>query len=196
MKTSSDGINWPNTYLLDATTGYQDTPTPVVWLGALYVFAIDNRSAHYIWQWDINGTSASGPYNEGAVEYSNYTVAATSWNDVLYLSWAGTGSGNPIYIKHRTLASGWSNDTVIPGNSGRPSLYPLQPAVGKMEMVYRGNNGHIYRTYTSDGVTFSLPIQSASTTNQTPIPFVEYDSSGDVWTIYVGQNGEVYTTQE
>jgi hypothetical protein len=207
MRRSLDGVSWQGPWSLTSNSNAPSVfrPAPVVLNGQLIVYTVIANcgtftcpnSDYFIFQYNINsdGISASGPYSEGGIyEQTGHTPAGTVWNNNLYLSWAGTDDSSPIYIKHYSLATGvWSSDTIISGNWGSPSLFPLSPS--QMELVYRGNNAHIYRIYTTDGVTFSPPIEdNASTTNHSPAPFLA--SGSDVWTFYVGQSDELYTALE
>ena len=79
----------------------------------------------------------------------------------------------------------WSPETLT-GKTGVPGI--MQDGVGELEMVYRGTDSYIYRTFSSNGATWK---DRSSTTPQTPIPF-EWYSAAD-WVFYIGMNSRLYT---
>jgi hypothetical protein len=114
----------------------------------------------------------------------------------VFLTWAGTASNNPIYIKHRECNfCTWTPPILVSGNFGLPTLLPISSQT--MEMVYRGNNLHLFRLYTNDGVSFGQPIQdNATTSNFAAIPFMVFPGRSNVWAFYTGQNSQLYTVIE
>jgi hypothetical protein len=127
-------------------------------------------------------------------ELTNFGPGATVWNGVLYLAFAGASSNRPLIIKHFDPNIGqWSGNTSVTAQNGVPSLFPLPT---EMEMVYYGNDNHIWRTYTSDGTTFTGTARdNGSSPVGPPLPFLAYGSS-DVWVFYNGPNGQLYTSIE
>ncbi|HWA97468.1 MAG TPA: hypothetical protein VG713_03210, partial [Pirellulales bacterium] len=183
MRRSSTGAagSWDGPYQLSGSG--QFTPAPVVWNDTLYLYSAEvctpGCNGSEILQGHMSGAQyiADGSINE----FTNNTVTAASWNGLLYVSWAGTDSDNPIYIKHYDSYFGWSSPYNIPNNWGRPAFF--QVGDGDLAIAYRGSNGHIYRVYTNDGMNFTSPIgDNASTTNQTPIPFMQWFAS-DLWVV-------------
>ena len=121
-------------------------------------------------------------------EYTNDSPTAATWNGVLYVSWAGTSSNKPIYIKHFDTA--WSPPTIISGANGRPSLFPT--SANRLTILYRGNNQIIYTVGSSDGTTFGSSQPNAATSNFSPAPFLL--SSAGLWTLDTGTTSHVYTS--
>lgn len=194
MRQSADGINWSASSQVGVDPVYTGTPTAIAAYGNLYIYALTVGGSYYhLVQVAVNGTTPLSTWWTG--ELTNNTPAAAFWNGNIYLAWSGTNSDKPIYVKHYDNASGtWSPPTIVPNNWGLPALFPLSSQT--MEMVYRGNNGHIYRLYSNNGVSFGAAIgDGASWTDQTPVPFYRWGDS-DAWTLYAGQNGRLYTTIE
>jgi hypothetical protein len=193
MRRSADGINWAGPWQIDGEGFWQFIPAPVVFNGQLFVFVVANLiNGPDIMQLDISGNSVSTIYFTG--EYSNVAPSAVTWNGNVYLSWDSLGSTN-IDIKHSSnlIPPTWSNISVLPV-AGNPGLFPLSSQT--MELVFGGNNAHIYRMYTNDGVSFGAAIEDlASTTNHKPLPFLAASAS-DVWVYYIGQNNELFTALE
>jgi hypothetical protein len=215
LKRSADGTTWGTTVDLDQSDGghFLYRPAPVVFESTLIVFVGYNLSyanTNYIFQYNIgsDGLSASGPWstttagqrfecfsnNTCNCETSNFASGATVWNGILYLAWAGATSGRPLFIKHFDPNIGqWSGDTSISAQNGIPSLFPLPTEI---EMVYYGNDNRIWRTYTTDGTTFTGTTRdNSSLPYGPPAPFLAYGAS-DVWVFYKGANGQLYTSIE
>jgi hypothetical protein len=214
LKRSADGTNWGTTVDIDPGEGgsFAYRPAPVVFQSTLTVFVTwtwgDGNS--YIFQYYIgsNGLLAGGPFNTinsgQAVsctfgggcnsEYTHAAPGAAAWNGNLYLAWAGATTSRPLLIKHFDPNIGqWSSDTSISAQNGIPSLFSLPT---KMELVYFGNDNHLWRTYTTDGTTFTGTTRdNASLPYGPPAPFLAYGAS-DVWVFYKGMNGQLYTALE
>jgi hypothetical protein len=191
MKTSTDGLNWTYGLLLDGGQKWNSPPVATVWDGDPVIF-IDYLSSgtSYLGQHTISpdGSWVSPLYNHGT---SSTRPSATIWNGALYFAWQSNGQ---IFTKHYTDSTGWSLPTTLTGKSGIPSIYPL--ANGNLEMVFRGNDSHIYRTYTTDGVSYGPAYQDPnSTSNHAIIPFLNWGASFN-WTFYVGVNNELFTIVE
>jgi hypothetical protein len=193
VRRSGDAVNWDAPSVIDGTSvvSYQPSAVPVDKLGVLHVFAVRNGNSVYEVSW--NGVNGFNAVDTG--EFSNHGPYAVFWNSQFYLTWAGTASNNPIYIKHGGK-DGWSPATLVSGNFGYPALFPI--GAGLMEMVYRGNTARIYHTYTTDGVSFGpVGVDNASATNFTPIPFMgTSDAHNSAWVFYTGQNSQYYTMVE
>jgi hypothetical protein len=127
---------------------------------------------------------------------TNRGVTAATWNGQVYVSWAGADSNNTIHIQHNSLLgsiSTWSANTTL-ADGGFPALIPLTNQT--MELVFRGNDSHIYRMYTGDGVSFGAPTKdNASTTNQKPVAFMPQGAS-DAWVYYIGVNSGLFAVLE
>ena len=192
MKRSADGINWPVTFQLDNEGFWGTIPAPVVFNGQLYLFATANLiNGPNIFQVNISGNTVSVMYVTG--QYSGVAPTAVAWKGNVYLAWDTLGSTN-IEILHASSLSppSYSNVSVLPV-AGNPALFPLSAQT--MELVFAGNDAHIYRSYTNDGVTFGAIAQdAASTTNHKPLPFIA--SGSDAWVYYIGQNNQLFTALE
>jgi hypothetical protein len=207
MKRSLDASTWEATRQIanrGGANGFQFSPALVVWDGQLLVYVDMDLSSFWVGgvtnalvQLNVDSSgSVSGPWNPGSPEITNDTPTAMVMNNqVLYLSWAGSASNKPIYIKHYTDAGGWSNDSILTGQYGHPALF--QQDIGTIKLVYRGmdSQAHIFHTYSQDGSFFYSPVEdNNSLTWHTPIPF--YASGASTWTFYVGENNLLYTAME
>jgi hypothetical protein len=127
---------------------------------------------------------------------TNRGVTTATWNGKVYLSVAGTDSNNTIHILHTSAldsVNSWSSSATL-ADGGYPALIPLTTQT--MELVFRGNDAHIYRMYTSDGVSFGAPTRdNASTTNQKPVAFMPQGAS-DAWVYYIGVDNGLFATLE
>jgi hypothetical protein len=198
MKRSADGVNWSQTWALDTEGFWLYVPSPVALNGQLALFAAANLiSGHVIFQVNIsNNTISNIFFTATGSGVTNRGPTAAAWNGNVYLSWAGTDANNTIHIQHIAdlgPSGTWSAMTAL-AEGGYPALIPLTNQT--MELVFRGNDAHIYRTYTSDGVSFGAATKdNASTTNQKPIAFIPQGSL-DAWVYYIGQNSGLYTALE
>jgi hypothetical protein len=191
VRRSTDGLNWDNPTNMHYAAGFSYQPSAVVLNSTLLVFCrITSKDIVEI-RWIGSPQSIVS-----TLESSNRGPYATVWNGTVYLTWAGTAADNPIYIKHRPPLGEWSSPTLVSGNVGFPALFPVDAQT--LALIYRGNNTHIYRVNTNDGVSFGAPVvDNSSVTNYTPIPFMRVSpQSPSVWTFYTGQNGLFYTAKE
>jgi hypothetical protein len=84
--------------------------------------------------------------------------------------------------------------TSLVAKSGIPALFPL--ANDSMQLVFRGNDSHIYHASTTDGVSYGNSTQdAASITNHAAIPFENWGAAAN-WVFYVGVNNELFTVLE
>jgi hypothetical protein len=199
MITSTDGVHWsPEDFFsygaVGGGTGEFGAPTAVVWDGQVLLYI--SELGYHLEQYNISGTSTSGPY----ITFGNYETystptrpSATVWQGRLEVAFTDAANGNEIGLISYTDATGWSSE-VLTGVSGIPDLFPL--AAGALNMVYRPSNDHIYSTFTSNGVTFSTPQEdTASTTYHAPIQFSNWGLSAN-WVFYIGENNELFTVLE
>jgi hypothetical protein len=206
MQTSTDGLNWSAASAVFSlyfqggsfnSNSWATPPAAVAWNGQpiLYIGTQNGGFTDALLQFNISGTSGSGPYVPGYwYPETPARPSVTIWNGALYLAWVDSENGNQVGLMHYTSASGWSGE-ILTGKYGIPGIHPL--AAGALQMVYRNaSNAHIYSTFTSDGVTFSTPQEDlASTTNRQPVPFSNWNLSSN-WTFYVGQNNDLFTVLE
>lgn len=199
MRRSGDGLNWAGPWALDTEGFWRYVPAPVALDNThLSLFTVANLiSGNTILEVDVNNTTVTNIFFTGTGSgATNRAPAATIWNGQVFLSWAGSDSGNTINIRHTSSLGGsgtWSPTTTL-SIGGIPSLIPLTSQ--SMELVFRGNDSHIYRTYTSNGVSFDPVTQDpASTTNEKLSAFMPQGTS-DAWVYYIGQNNGLYTALE
>jgi len=212
-KRSADGTNWGTTVdMAPGGNSFAYRPAPVVFQSTLSVFVTwtwtDGNSYILEYSFASDGVSAFGPSNTTAggqkfvciigggcnAEFTHAAPGAAVWNGNLYLAWAGSTTDRPLFIKHYGGPfSGWSGNTIVSAQNGIPSLWPLPT---KLEMVYYGNDNRLWRTYTTDGTTFTGTARdNASLPYGPPAPFLSYGAS-DVWVFYKGTNGQLYTSIE
>jgi hypothetical protein len=201
MKRSPDGRNWDEaTVPLSGGGMWRFRPALNVWTdNVLRVYAAREfcitvgGCANYLYQFDITsptvgGMTVAGPF--ATDEVTNDSPTTTTWKNDIYLSWAGTDSNKPIYIKHFNAITHWSVPSIVTGANGRPSLWPTSPDL--LTILYRGNNATVYSVNSDNGGLFGASTPNNATTNASPAPFQPLGSSG-IWTLYIGTNGGVYT---
>jgi hypothetical protein len=200
MRTTTDGAHWTAaSNLATPPEGLWSTPpTAVAWDGKPVVFIASGTSSilSCIFRYDVSGTTATrrNSQNGNGLVCTNTRPSATVWQGALYLAWTDdVANPGQIDIQHWTDAATWSLITNT-GKAGIPGIYPL--AAGALEMVYRGTDGHIYSTFTSDSTTFTTSVEdTASTTNHAPIPFLNWNLAAN-FTFYIGVNNQLFTVIE
>jgi hypothetical protein len=200
MRTTTDGMNWsgPSTLASPPQSNWSTPPAAVAWDGKPVVFIGSGNSnvLSCIYRYDVSGTTATfrTSQNGNGLVCSNARPSATVWQGALYLAWNDNYSHpGQIGIQHWTDSATWSLATYTTKN-GIPGLYPV--GAGGLEMVYRGTDSHINRTFSTDGTTFGTSyVDSASTTGHAPIPFSNWNLSSN-WTFYIGVNNALFTVLE
>jgi hypothetical protein len=195
MQTSTDGLNWAGPYPIDIYTNYvwDAPPVAVAWNGQplVYVPTKDGNGAPRIVQWNISGTGGTSsllPYGYGTYN----RPSATIWNNSLYLAWVDPNQGNQVGMMHYTSGVGWSAETL----TGKYGVATIAPVLNGLEMINRGGDSHIYRTYSTDGVSWGASYQDLySYTNHAAVPFEQLNGS-DYWVFYVGLDNKLYTADE
>jgi hypothetical protein len=196
MISSTDGVHWSTEiFFIPALLGngvFDTPPAAVVWDGQILVYA--NEGGSYLEQFNITGTSYSGPYNFGGYNYSTPArSSATVWQGRLSVSFTDASHGNEIGILTFTDAAGWTSETLT-GLYGVPSIYPQ--GSGALNMVYRAPNDHLYGTFSSNGVSFVTPQEdAASTSYRAPVQFSTFTIGQDL-VFYIGENNELFTVLE
>jgi hypothetical protein len=199
MKRSVNGRDWEATSLLASGGDWEYRPALNVWTdNILRVYSVTEvcrwpNCSNFLYQVDVDSPTSGSIRNLGEHylnEHTNDTPTTTTWNNDIYVSWAGTDSNKPIYIKHFNAATGWSPATIVSGGNGHPSLWPTNP--DRLTILYRGNNATVYSVNSGDGTNFGASSANNATTNLSPAPFRNLGSSG-IWTLYIGTNSRVYT---
>jgi hypothetical protein len=192
VKTSTNGTTWSASTWIDGAHMWVTPPAVVAWDGQAAVFAgYQTPSGNTLGQFTWYPGSPAGPPITNHWSPSSARPTATIWQGALYLAWASNGT---IYTKHFTDSAGWSPLTSLVAKSGIPALRPL--ANGTMQLVFRGNDSHIYHASTWDGVSYGNSTQdAASTTNHAAIPFQIYGAAAN-WVFYVGVNNMLFTKLE
>jgi hypothetical protein len=193
MAYSTDGVNWygPGALTSDPFAGqWTCPPTPVVWNGSLFTFGC----AGSVWLLKLNGSTVVGQDWPNGFPSTSNKIGAYVWQGAMYAAWADSAHNNQLYIAHTGgFPSDWRISALV-GQQGIPSLYPT--GAGSLEMIYRGNDAHIYKTFTTDGVSFGQVYKdNASTTNHAPIPFENWNLTGN-WVFYIGVNNGLFTVLE
>ena len=200
MVFTADGLNWYGPGALDSDPfpgNWNCPPTPVVWNGGLTVMGcgvngwIVELAVSGSWStgWKVTGWDTP---NNGPASYNK--IGAYVWQGGLYIAWADTAHNNQLYVAHTLGFPGDWRESAVVGQQGIPSL--SQVTNGQLEMVYRGNDAHIYKTFTSDGASYGQAFRdSASTTNHAPIPFENWGQTGN-WVFYIGVNNGLFAVLE
>jgi len=189
VQESSDGFNWTAAMDLDPSDSpsYVAPPAGVAWDGNAIVWV----GQPSIFQFNVAG-SWFGEYHP-FVESTYSRPSATLWQGALWLAWVDANNGNQVGVSHWTDSTGWYGES-LSGMHGVASIYPDEE--GALEMVFRGSDSHIYRTYSGDGAEWTPPIEdTASTTNHQPVQFDHYSWTQN-WVFYIGIDNELFTVIE
>jgi hypothetical protein len=198
MKRSLNGLDWEEaTVKIGHGDKWRFRPALNVWNGGLRVYAVEEACLpgcyNGLRQIDVSSQPNVVPLTTTQThimnERTNDSPTTTTWNNEIYVAWAGTDFNKPIYIKHFTGGIGWSQPTIVSGANGIPSLW--RASAFRLTIVYRGNNATIYSVGSGNGTSFGVSSPNSATSNASPAPFLQ--SGSTIWTLYRGQNNRFYT---